>query len=659
MTSASSAAATPGLRWRPAPPGWGLVEKKKELGGDCLYFGCVPRKTLIKSAKVYPMPRKASYTWLPRCTYTDPPLASIGMNEKMASAQGAQAYFSVQRQGLHPDGIAAGPSGAPGFDFFAAQSLEAGMREERSAEVKDGPLWASVSAPDLKLDTDACLAPVPSDPCSIVILGATGDLTSRKLMPALFSLYRNRGLPESFLIVGCGRTPWTDEAFRERMSNAIRTAGGWDLSGWQAFSSRLYYRTLNYLDMRSFADLARFLSAREAEQPTHGNRIFYLALPPSLYGSTARHIGQAGLSAENREGTGWARIVLEKPFGSDLATSRQLDQDLREHFREHQIFRIDHYLAKETVQNILMFRFANSIFEPIWNRRYIDYVSIRANEQLGIEHRSSYYESTGVLRDMFQNHMMQLLALTAMEPPPHFEPELVRDEKAKVFSALRPFPVHALDDYLVLGQYAAGRVNDRPVPSYREESGVDSHSWTPTYAAMKVYLDNWRWQGVPFFISSGKRLSKKLTEIAIQFKPVPHAMFRNTIGAPISANRLILGIYPHERITLTFQTKNPGATVCLRTVTMDFDYRQNYAGPVLDAYEKALLDCMLGDHMLFWRQDGVELSWAFLSPILKACETCGDREQRLYPYTAGSKGPIERSRLFRTPSAAAPAAPKP
>ncbi|MCU0592872.1 MAG: glucose-6-phosphate dehydrogenase [Desulfobacterales bacterium] len=520
-------------------------------------------------------------------------------------------------------------------------------------------LRANVSVPDMKLDADSCLSPVPSDPCAIVILGATGDLTSRKLMPALFSLYRNRGLPESFLIVGCGRTPWSDEVFRNRMADAIRAVHGGNLSEWQSFSNRLYYRALNYLDARSFADLARLLSTLETKHLTRGNRIFYLALPPSLYGPTALHLGDAGLGAESREGGGGARIVLEKPFGTDLATSRQLDQDLHEYFREHQVFRIDHFLAKETVQNILMFRFANSIFEPIWNRRYIDYVSIRANEQLGIEHRSGYYESTGVLRDMFQNHMMQLLALTAMEPPPRFEAELVRDEKAKVFSALRPFPVHAYDDALVLGQYAAGIVSGRPVPAYRGEAGVDSHSLTPTYAAMKVYLDNWRWQGVPFFISSGKRLSKKRTEIAIQFKPVPHAMFRNTLGAPISANRLILGIYPQERITLTFQTKNPGATVCLRTVTMDFDYHQNYSGPVLDAYEKALLDCMLGDQMLFWRQDGVELSWAFLSPILDACETCGDREQHLYPYAAGSKGPNERYRLYRTAAAPGPIAPEP
>jgi len=532
------------------------------------------------------------------------------------------------------------------------------MREERPAGGSDALLMASVSAPDLKLDAGVCVAPVPSDPCTIVILGASGDLTSRKLMPALFGLYRNRGLPESFVIVGCGRTPWTDDEFRNRMADAVQAAGGWNLDRWRKFSGSLYYRAVNYTEGPSVADLAHYLRNLEARHPVGGNRIFYLALPPRLYQPAAQHIGQAGLSAEYREDNGWARIVLEKPFGTDIQTSRRLDQSLHEHFQEHQIFRMDHYLAKETVQNILMFRFANSIFEPIWNRRYIDFVRICADESLGVEHRSGYYESSGVLRDMFQNHMMQLLSLTAMEPPPRFEAELVRDEKAKVFSALRPFPIDSIEDYLVLGQYAGGGVDSRPVPAYREEEGVNPRSLTPTYAAMKVYLDNWRWQGVPFFISSGKRLSKKRTEIVIQFKPVPHSMFRNTIGEPISANRLILGIHPHERITLTFQTKNPGAAVCLRAVTMDFNYQQNYSGPVLDAYEKTLLDCMLGDQMLFWRQDGVDLSWGFLSPILDACETCGDRARRLHFYEAGSQGPLENQRLFRTAAGPNPTAPR-
>jgi glucose-6-phosphate 1-dehydrogenase len=294
-----------------------------------------------------------------------------------------------------------------------------------------------------------------------------------------------------------------------------------------------------------------------------------------------------------------------------------------------------------------MFRFANSLFEPIWNRRYVDYVSIMATETLGVEHRAGYYEHAGVLRDMFQNHMMQLLALTAMEPPSRFEADLVRDEKGKVFQALRPFAVGNIRDYLVLGQYGAGKINGNSAPAYRAEPGVNQQSLTPTFAMMKVFLDNWRWQGVPFYLTSGKRLAEKITEIAIQFKPVPHSMFRRTLGKAIIANRLSLGIYPDEKITLTFQTKNPGAVVCLRSVTMDFRYEQNYSGPVLDAYEKVLIDCMLGDQMLFWRQDGVERTWSFLTPILNECETCDDRTNMLHFYESGSTGPKAIENLLK------------
>jgi glucose-6-phosphate 1-dehydrogenase len=296
-------------------------------------------------------------------------------------------------------------------------------------------------------------------------------------------------------------------------------------------------------------------------------------------------------------------------------------------------------LAKETVQNILMFRFANAIFEPLWNRRYIDYVTITAAESLGVEHRAGYYEQAGVLRDMFQNHMMQLLALTAMDPPSLFEADRVRDEKIRVYRSLRPFDVEKLQDYLVLGQYGPGTIDGKSVPGYLEDPDVSPDSLTPTFAMMKIFLDNWRWQGVPFYITSGKRLAKKLTEITVQFKEVPHYMFRQVLGGQITANRLVLGIYPDEKISVTFQTKNPGARVCLRSVTMDFNYNQNYNGPVLDAYEKVLLDCMLGDHMLFWRQDGVELCWSFLTPILKECETCKDRSEMLFTYDSGSLGP--------------------
>jgi glucose-6-phosphate 1-dehydrogenase len=507
---------------------------------------------------------------------------------------------------------------------------------DNNSEIKAS---ASVSTPDLGIDPHDCLAAEPSDPCTIVILGATGDLTARKLVPALFDLYLEDGLPQPFQIVGCGRTELSSQAFRDHMEKALIAADMFDQQRWQAFASAIHYHHIQYDDLQSYLDLAASLKALDIKFNTRGNRIFYVALPPMLYMPVAQMIGRAGLSAENHNGNGWSRIVIEKPFGINLKTAQDLDQSLHLHFKEHQIYRIDHYLAKETVQNLLMFRFANSLFEPIWNRRYIDYVRIMATETLGIEHRAGYYEQSGILRDMFQNHMMQLLALTAMEPPSRFEADIVRDETVKVFRALRPFPVENIQEHLTLGQYAAGINNGKPVQAYREEPGVNVDSLTPTFAMMKVFLDNWRWQGVPFYLTSGKRLAKKITEIAIQFKTVPHSMFRRTLGEAIIANRLTMGIYPDEKIKLTFQTKNPGAAMCLRTVTMDFEYHQNYSGPILDAYEKVLIDCMLGDQMLFWRQDGIEKSWSFLTPVLDECETCGDQAGRLHFYEAGSHGP--------------------
>ncbi len=332
-------------------------------------------------------------------------------------------------------------------------------------EVRDGnrTIEAIIEghAPNLGIPPEKCLIEGRSDPCTIVIVGASGDLTSRKLVPALFNLYLNGGLPDPFLIVGCSRTTMSDQAFRDRMKDALIRAKGLDHSKWETFAASLHYRSIGYDDVSSFMGLADSLRDLDKTYKTGGNRIFYLAIPPSLYGTTAKMLGQAGLSVEKERGAGWSRIVVEKPFGRDLETAMGLDRSLHEHFREHQIFRIDHYLAKETVQNILMLRFANAIFEPIWNRRYIDYVSITAAETLGVEHRAGYYEQAGVLRDMFQNHMMQLLALTAMEPPSLFEADRVRDEKVKVYRALRPFPVERLEDCLVLGQYAQGRINDK------------------------------------------------------------------------------------------------------------------------------------------------------------------------------------------------------
>jgi glucose-6-phosphate 1-dehydrogenase len=336
--------------------------------------------------------------------------------------------------------------------------------------------------------------------------------------------------------------------------------------------------------------------------------------------------------------------VVEKPFGRDLNTARELNSAIREYFHEHQVFRIDHYLAKETVQNVLVLRFANAVFEPLWNRNFIDRVEITAAESLGVVNRAAYYEESGVIRDMFQNHMMQLLALTAMEPPSIFEAEPVRDEKIKVFKSLRPLSPERFAENVVLGQYGPGVVHGQEVPGYRQERGIDPSSITPTFARLRAYVDNWRWQGVPFYLTSGKAMAEKRTEIVIHFKPVPHSLFRDTLGLSISPNILTLGIYPDEKINLTFQTKVPGAKVCLRSVTMDFHYHQDHTSPILDAYEKAILDTILGDQTLFWRQDAVEACWAYFDPILSRCdEICADEESGLLPYPAGSRGP-ERTR---------------
>ena len=488
------------------------------------------------------------------------------------------------------------------------------------------------------------IEPGSMDPCTIVIFGASGDLSARKLMPSLYKLYETGNLPESYSVVGCSRSAMTDEEFRNKMHQAVMESVKLDEKTWEAFAKNLFYKIVSYDSKESFNYLAHYLKELDKQKKTGDNRLFYLAVPPTLYPVLATMIGKAGLADEAADDTGWSRIVVEKPFGRDLETALALDNTLHESFQEHQIYRIDHYLAKETVQNILMLRFANSIFEPIWNRSFIDYVGIIAAEKLGVEHRAGYYEQAGVLRDMFQNHMKQLLALTAMEPPSLFEADRVRDEKVKVFRSLKPLAKGSLNNDLILGQYSAGSIDGKRVPAYRDEMGVDPRSFIPTFALMRVFIDNWRWRGVPFYLASGKRLAKKVTRIVVQFKDVPHSMFRSVIDENIQANRLILGIYPEEEITLTFQTKAPGSKVCLRPVTMDFKYYDKYQGEILDAYVRVLHDCILGDHMLFWRQDGVELAWSFLDPILEECEACADPENTLQLYESGSWGPTAAKR---------------
>jgi glucose-6-phosphate 1-dehydrogenase len=481
----------------------------------------------------------------------------------------------------------------------------------------------------------------PQD-CAVVIFGASGDLTGRKLVPALYRLFASGATPEHFYICGAARSEMSREQFQDKMRQAVESRG-LDMGAWQAFADRLHYQPVVYDQVETYQDLAARLDELDAQHGVGGNRILELAIPPTMYQTVAVTLAQAGLSQEER---GWRRLVVEKPFGSDLESSRELNQAIGQGFQEHQVFRIDHYLAKETVQNIMMFRFANAIFEPLWNRNFIDQVSIVTAETLGVEHRAGYYEKAGVLRDMFQNHMMQLLALVAAEPPSLFEADRVRDERTKLFRSLRPFPLEELYDYLVLAQYEAGEINGKPVPAYRAEPGVDPSSLAPTFASMKVYVDNWRWQGVPFYLTSGKRLTEKLTRITINFREVPHSLFRQVLGEDIQTNRLVLDIQPKEEITLYFQAKQPGAQVGLRTVRLHFSYQDQAGRQGMEAYEKALADAMLGDQMLFWRQDGVELCWAFLDPVLEACEQCGDRADRLHRYRAGSWGPSDAAKLW-------------
>jgi glucose-6-phosphate 1-dehydrogenase len=492
--------------------------------------------------------------------------------------------------------------------------------------------------------TGGCVSENRPEPCAVVIFGASGDLTARKLFPSLFQLLESEAMPERFAVIGAARSEMDDEAFRGKMSQALKEHGRFETDVWENMAGRVFYQRLDYYETEDYLALGRRLGELDEELGLEGNRIFYMATPPKVYKTAAEYLGRAELCSEKH---GFARIVVEKPFGYDLESARDLDFSIHESFEEHQVFRIDHYLAKETVQNILMFRFANSVFEPVWNRNYIESITVCAAESVGVGHRAGYYDRAGVLRDMFQNHMMQLLAVTSVEPPSVYKANRVRDEKVKVYRSLRPFNPDRLREHLVLGQYGPGQVDGENVPGYRKEQNVDPGSLTPTFAALTCHLDNWRWQGVPFHLVSGKRLKEKLTRIAVHFKQVPHSMFREVIGERIEPNRLVMDIYPDEAISLVFQSKGQGAKLCLRSTTMRFDFAESDPGRPLDAYETVLLDVMLGDHTLFWRQDGVEQTWGYLTPILEICEECGDKAEHLHGYPAGSWGPEKAKDIMR------------
>jgi len=480
-------------------------------------------------------------------------------------------------------------------------------------------------------------------PSIVTIFGAAGDLTWRKLIPALYNLYLDDQLPAHFAIVGLDRKQMSNQAFQEHLRTGVdqfSRRGKAKDDTWQAFAANLQFTAGDFAEADTYASLAKLLTEQEKRWDQAANRIFYLAVPPTLVETIVRMLGQAKLSTDRKH----ARIVVEKPFGHDLASARELNRMLTRHFEESQIYRIDHYLGKETVQNLLAFRFANALFEPIWDRRYIDHVQITVAEEVGIGRRGDYYEHAGALRDMVQNHMLQILSMIAMESPVSFSSDEIRNKKVDVLHAIRPTPRDRISEFAVRGQYGVGSIDGEKVPAYREEADIDPQSPTETYAAMKLFVDNWRWQDVPFYLRTGKRLPTKSSVVSIQFKPVPHQSFPSSAIEDWQSNRLELSIQPHEGIQLLFQAKRPGLKVSLNPVRMRFTYKEAFHVSPPEAYETLLLDLMAGDATLFMRDDQIEAAWTAISPILDAWTSVAPLG---FPnYQSGTWGPEEAEALI-------------
>ena len=497
-----------------------------------------------------------------------------------------------------------------------------------------------------------------ADQCTMVIFGATGDLTKRKLFPALYSLAAEHLLAPGFAVLAVGREATeTDESFREKMHAALlesEEVKHVDDGVWQQLAQRVFYSGGDASDAATYEGIkARLVEIENAIDECDRNRFFYLAVPPSVFETIVRHLSQSGLVARKADPLErpWARVVVEKPFGHSLETACSLNALVLSLFAEHQVYRIDHFLGKETVQNVLVLRFANSIFEPLWNRRWISHVQITAAEAVGVEARGKYYEEAGVVRDMFQNHLMQLLALTAMEPPPSMTADAVRDEKVKVLKSIRWLTPESIPTSAVRAQYAAGAMKDNLVSGYRDEPDVARDSQTPTYAAARFHIDNWRWKGVPFYLRSGKRMAKRYSEIAVQFQSPPHLMFGGEgHGRDLQPNVLVLRVQPNEGVSLNFEVKVPGAAVALTQhlevapVDMDFSYAEAFGETAAPAYETLLLDVMIGEATLFTRSDEVEAAWKVIDPLLNYWETHTASPMPTYP--AGSWGPAEADRLI-------------
>jgi glucose-6-phosphate 1-dehydrogenase len=461
----------------------------------------------------------------------------------------------------------------------------------------------------------------------------------------MFKLFTENLLSDRFYLLGCGRKKFSGEDFRSKAEKSIRSSSDFLSSKHlDDFVSRLYYIDGDYNDAGLYERIASRIEELNQKHNVEGNLVFYLSVPPFLYTTIVEHLGSAGLACVTDPSIErQVKLVIEKPFGRDLQSAVNLNNSISRCFKESQIYRIDHYLGKETVQNILMLRFANAIFEPVWNRNYIDNIQITIAETVGVQHRAGYYDTSGALRDMFQNHMLQMVTLVAMEPPISFRADGVRDEKVRLLRSIRPFDVKKIDEFWVRGQYGPGSINGKEVKGYLEEGGVSPNSKTETFVAAKLFIDNWRWQGVPFYLRTGKRLPVQDTEIAITFKKVPYSMFSSIGLDELPQNVLVLKIQPEEGISLSFQAKRPGSKICMSTLNMNFSYKSVFLVDLPEAYQRLLLDCMLGDQTLFTRQDDIEISWRLLTPLLEAWE---QEESPPYIYPAGSESFSEADALI-------------
>jgi glucose-6-phosphate 1-dehydrogenase len=481
------------------------------------------------------------------------------------------------------------------------------------------------------------------EPCAVVIFGATGDLTHRKLVPALYNLAADGALPPAVSVVGFARRDKDDEVFRKELEEAARKYSRQQINEemWRGFASSIFYHRSEFHDLEGYHALAKRLDELDSQRGTRGNRLYYLAAGPDQFAIILGNLRKSNLN-RTRAGS-WARVIVEKPFGTDLPSAQQLNQMVKEAFSEKDTFRIDHYLGKETAQNIMVMRFANAIFEQLWNARYVDHVQITASEPLGVEGRAGYYDKAGALRDMVQNHLLQLLCLTAMEPPAGLDADAIRDEKVKVLKSLRPITGEEVRKHVVRAQYSAGAVNGKRVPAYRDEQNINPDSLTETYVAVHANIDNWRWAGVPFFVRVGKRLPKGTTEIAIQFKAAPPVLF-NAEEQTIDANALVIRIQPDEGVALRMSSKMPGSSLRIEPVKMDFHYGTSFGKPTPEAYERLLLDAMSGDATLFARRDEVEEAWKFVDAIRAGWDSDGED---LALYAAGTWGPTEADELIK------------